>query len=178
MTWWKVCTEEKKNVFEHELWVKDDFVIRRITGFRWGTFLVETEDDNPPVLDQTDGPGADAVDMYNTEYNYELDLLDDGWLEDFVWPDDMEEEERDRLLALWEEDGTWAWESDGWSQYDNECWFHGPLAIEKVDSPHAWQPGEYNEEITFEELAKINPVDEQEVRDSMPTWPFPTKLHG
>ncbi len=131
MTWWKVSTTEKKCVFEHELWQKDDWVIRRITGFRWGTILVETEDDNPPVLDQDSGPSADAVDMYCTEYNYELDSLDDGWYGDVIWPDDMPEEERERLEEIWDEDWSAGWENEGWDQYDTECWFHGPLSIEK-----------------------------------------------
>lgn len=133
MTWWKVSTEEKKNVFEHELWEKDDFVIRRITGFRWGTVFVETEDDNPPALDQVDGPSADAVDMYNTEYEYELESLDDGWYGDVIYPDDMDDEERERLDALWEEESYSGWEEEGWIQYETECWFHGPLSIEKAE---------------------------------------------
>jgi hypothetical protein len=39
-------------VEEHELWQKDDMVIRRITGFRFGTWTVETNDNEPPVLHQ------------------------------------------------------------------------------------------------------------------------------
>ena len=193
MTWWKVSTQEKKNVFEHELWEKDDFVIRRISGFRWGTVLIETDDGNPPELDQTDGPGADAVDMYNTDYNWELDMLSDGWYEDFIWPDDMPEEERERLLELWEEDSYSGWEEEGWVQYETECWFHGPLDIEQDSNEKEWQKveitdelqdlfqeglGNKDEEITFDELSKINPADEQSVINSMPSWPFPTKPHS
>jgi hypothetical protein len=101
MTWWKVSTTEKKCVFEHELWHQDS------------------------------GPSADAVDMYYTEYNYELDSLDDGWYGDVIWPDDMPEEERERLEEIWDEDWSAGWENEGWDQYDTECWFHGPLSIEK-----------------------------------------------
>ena len=173
MAWWKVSTQDKKNVFEHELWQKDDFVIRRITGFRWGTVLIETEDDNPPVLDQTDGPGADAVDMYNTEYNYDLDNLSDGWYGDVIYPDDMPEDEQERLEQLWEDESYSGWEEEGWIQYETECWFHGPLDIERDDDSKAYMESDEDEEITFDELAKINP-EEKAVIDSMPTWPFPT----
>ena len=94
---WKVSTKEKKSVEEHELWQKGDLVIRRISGFRWGTWTVTTTDDNPPEFDQSEGPGADAVNMYdycdeNIE-NIELDSLDDGWYGDVIYPDDMEDEE-------------------------------------------------------------------------------------
>ena len=133
---WKVSTKEKKSVEEHELWQKGDLVIRRISGFRWGTWTVTTTDDNPPEFDQSEGPGADAVNMYdycdeNIE-NIELDSLDDGWYGDVIYPDDMEDEERERLDELWDEDGYDAWESEGWDNYETECWASGELEIEKL----------------------------------------------
>lgn len=134
MFWWKVSTLNKKSIEEHELWEKDDYVIRRITGFRWGAVYLKTEEDYPPVLLQLDGPSADAVNMYATDYEYDLDYLSDGWFEDFIWPDDMPEEERERLLALWEEESYEAWEGDGWTPYETECWFYGPLEIVKNEN--------------------------------------------
>ena len=179
MALWEVSTEHKKCVFEHELWEKDDFVIRRITGFRWGTVLITTKDDTPPVLEQTDGPGADAVDMYNTDYDYELDSLDDGWYEDFVWPDDMEEEERERLLALWEDENYAGWEEEGWIQYETECWFHGPLSIVlnewKEPEEDEWVRAEITPELQnhFQKAIEESETD-QTVNKPLPVWPFPT----
>lgn len=137
MAFWNVKTTEKKSAEEHELWQKDDQVIRVVNGFRWGEFVVETTNDNPPELDQTDGPGADAVDMYspysdNIE-STELVSLDDGWYGDIIWPDDMDDEERDRLQEIYDED-SYGWEEEGWSQYESECWFSGPLEITKDES--------------------------------------------
>ena len=131
MTWWNVATVEKKNVQEHELWQKDDMVIRRITGFRFGAWAVETEDDEPPVLVQLDGPSGDAINMHDIEYEGELESLDDGWYGDIIWPDDMEEAERARLEELWDEDEYNGWENDGWANYETEVWFSGPLEITK-----------------------------------------------
>jgi hypothetical protein len=133
MAFWTVSTQEKKSVEEHELWQKGDQVIRVVNGFRWGTFSVETTDDNPPELDQTDGPGGDAVDMYspygdNIE-STELVSLDDGWYGDIIWPDDMDELERERLQELFDDDHYGGLESEGWNQYETECWFSGPLEI-------------------------------------------------
>ena len=48
MAWWKVSTIEKKSCEEREIWTKDGKTVTRINGFRWGTFSVETTDDNPP----------------------------------------------------------------------------------------------------------------------------------
>ena len=137
MAVWTVTTVEKKSVEEHELWQKGDMVIRRISGFRWGTWTVTTTDDNPPEFDQSEGPGGDAVNMYdyiddNVE-NIETEMLDDGWYGDIIWPDDMDDDERDRLTELWDEDGYDAWENEGWDQYDTECWASGPLNIERAE---------------------------------------------
>lgn len=137
MAFWEVSTINKKNVEEHELWQKDDMVIRRISGFRWGTWTVETSDIEPPVLNQDSGPGGDAINMYdyfdeNVE-SIELVSLDDGWYGDVIWPDDMPDDERGRLEELWEEDGYSGWEDDGWINYETECWASGPLDIKKVE---------------------------------------------
>ena len=133
MTFWTVSTQNKKCVEEHELWQKDDMVIRRITGFRFGTWTVETNDNEPPVLHQTDGPSGDAINMYdycdeNVE-SIELDMLDDGWYGDVIWPDDMPEDERTRLEELWEEDSYSGWEGQGWINYETECWATGPIDV-------------------------------------------------
>lgn len=133
MTYWTVTTEQKKSVEEHELWQKDDMVIRRITGFRWGKFCVTTEDDEPPELDQFDGPGGDAVNMHDCGYDTEMESMDDGWYGDVIWPDAMSQEEQDLLEELWEEEYYDGWEGQGWSQYETEVWFSGPLEIIKVE---------------------------------------------
>jgi len=131
---WIVKTAEKKCVEEHELWQKDGMVIRRITGFRWGTWVVETNDDEPPVLNQDSGPGGDAINMYdyfdeNVE-SIELDMLDDGWYADVIYPDDMSAEEIERLEQLWDEESYSSWEDDGWVNYETECWASGPFDID------------------------------------------------
>lgn len=178
MTWWQVSTKEKKCVFEHELYRKDDFVIRRVSGFRWGTVLVNTEDDNAPVLESNSGPGADGVDMYNTDYDYELDSLDDGWYEDYIFPDDMPEDERERLLELVNELGAYeALEiEEGWEQYDTECWFHGPLDIVKSDwqmpGDEEWIKADITPELQDHFQRALGNLDD-EAPKPQPVWPFP-----
>jgi hypothetical protein len=135
MSTYKVSTRNKKSVEEIEIWVKDDWTMRRINGYRWGTFFIETNDGNPPEDITEENP--DGVNMYdyfsdNADNGAELDSLDDGWYCDFEWPQDMPEEERQRLLDLWEEESYSGFESAGWSNNETECWFHGPLDIVKV----------------------------------------------
>ena len=126
MTTWVLTTLEKKNVEEVEFWSKDGQTIKRITGFRWGT--VYCESDEKPDLD-LDNP--DGIDVFSTGYDFELDNLDDGCSLEVEYPDDMLEEEQERLDELWDEDSYDGWERDGWSNVETETWFHGPLNLEE-----------------------------------------------
>jgi hypothetical protein len=137
---WKVSTYYKKSCEEHEHYVKDGKTIVRKTGYRGCSFFVETNDDNPPEFEFDFVPGGDgnkdSIDMYNCCYNnienVELDTMWDGCWEDIDFPEDMDEEEQERLLELIEEHGVYdALENEeGWSQNETEAWIWGPILIE------------------------------------------------
>ena len=137
MSEWYVTNSFKKTVETHDLWEKDGMMIRRITVWRTGNWLVETSDDNEPQFDFGSGPSACAVDMNfyfeNNVVDIQMDDLSDGCSDDVIWPDDMSSEERERLEQLWEEDPVLAWEEDGWEYIDSECWVSGGFDIEKVE---------------------------------------------
>jgi hypothetical protein len=136
MTWWKVSTKEKKSCEEREIWIKDDKTITRINGFRWGTFNVETLDDNPP--DGITEENEDGVDMYghsgdNIE-QIELDSMDDGWLGDYEFDGFADDEETMIIEALDEADDYYEYlEENGWINTDSEGWLYGPLEITKEE---------------------------------------------
>ena len=142
MAWWKVSTADKKSVEEHEIWEKDGMKIIRISGFRWGTFNVETNDDNPPEFELSPTPYGtddhDSVDMYNccvtNIESTELDNLDDGWYGNIIWDDALDDDQRERLEELWEEDYYDGWENDGWMLTDTECWFSGKLEVQRAEN--------------------------------------------
>jgi len=62
-----------------------------------------------------------------------MDSMDDGWYGDIIFPDDMSEEEQERLEELWDEEFYDGWEEDGWINYDTECWVWNDLKVEKID---------------------------------------------
>ena len=126
MATWVLTTTDKKSVVEVESWYKEGKTIKRITGFRWGT--VYCESDEKPEID-LDNP--DGLEVFATDYDFELDNLDDGHYCDVVYPDDMSEEEQERMDELWDEDSYSAWEEEGWSNDDTETWFNGPLNLEQ-----------------------------------------------
>ena len=126
MATWKLSPQYKKSAVERSIWTKDGVTVVREEGYRWGTFYCES-DERPDIdLDNPDG-----IDVFSTDYDFELDNLDDGCSLEIEYPDDMPEEEQERLDELWDEDSYDGWESDGWSNVETETWFHGPLNLEQ-----------------------------------------------
>jgi hypothetical protein len=141
MATWKVSPYYKKSCEEHEYYTKDGMTIVRQTGYRGATFIVETSDSNPPEFEFGYVPGGDgrkdSIDMYscsgNNIENVELDSMWDGCWEEIVYPEDMAEEEQDRLRELIEEEGDIydvLENQEGWSQSETEAWIWGPILIE------------------------------------------------
>jgi hypothetical protein len=141
MAIWKVSPYYKKSCEEHEHYVKDGMTIVRKTGYRGATFIVETTDDNPPKFEFDYVPGGDgrkdSIDMYNCYgnniENVELDSMWDGCWEDIDWPEDLDEDEQERLQELIDEEGDIydvLENQEGWSQSDTEAWIWGPILIE------------------------------------------------
>ena len=138
---WKVSPLYKKSCEEHEHYTKDGMTIVRQTGYRGASFYVETSDDNPPEFEFDCVPGGDSrrdsIDMYNCEVNniesVELDHMWDGCWEEINYSDDIDEEERNRLIELIEEEGDVydvLENQEGWSQSETQAWIWGPIQIE------------------------------------------------
>lgn len=132
MAWWKVSTTEKKSCEEREIWTKDGKTITRINGFRWGTFSVETSDDEEP--EGITAENEDGIDMYNhigdNIESIELDSMDDGWYGDYEFDGFTDEEEQEILEAM-EDDYYDYLESNGWYNDETQAWLSGPLEITK-----------------------------------------------
>ena len=133
MAWWKVSTTEKKSCEEREIWTKDGKTITRINGFRWGTFSVETSDDEAPegITEENE----DGVDMYNGDLGdnveqVELVSMDDGWYGDYEF-DGFTDEEQEEILEAMEDDYYDYLENNGWYNDETQAWLSGPLEIIK-----------------------------------------------
>ncbi len=139
MAIWRVSNTVPKSLAEREIWRHSDKgEIVRETLFTNGAYLVVTEDDNPPEFEREAVPGGDgaedSVDMNFCGYETQLIGLEGGVKLLITWPDDMEDEERQALVDVWEEDSYEAWEEEGWELDDTEVWFWDDLNIELVES--------------------------------------------
>jgi hypothetical protein len=137
MTSWTIATTEKKSCEEREIWTKGDQEIIVINGFRWGSYSVETSDDNPPdgiTAENSEGIDMNALYGDNIE-NSELISMDDGWYGDIEYSDNITEEAQELIQEGIDEEGDhYSYlENNGWTNDDTEAWFFGPLEITKED---------------------------------------------
>lgn len=128
MAVWKLYPSSKKNAVEKQFWTKDGVTVTKEEGYRWGVFSCESDEEPEVDLDNEDG-----YDLTNSEYDWELESLDDGCWVDWEFPEDMDEEEQERIQALWDEDSFDGLESDGWMNDDTEYWFYGPLTLKEFN---------------------------------------------
>jgi len=126
MATWSVKPQWKKSIIERNYMSKDDNYIMVETGWRWGEFLVYTEDDNPPNIES-------GVNIYDCGYETELVETCDGcWTEYDL--DDTDDEIREFLEEFFEEGNSYYdLEEEGWTQEQCEMIIDCELIIEKVE---------------------------------------------
>ena len=186
MATWQLSTEYKKNAIEVQLWYKDGVAIKRVEGYRWGTFSCES-DERPDIDLRNEGDGYELAD-----YDWELGSLDDGCWADWEYPTDFPIEERIKIEEAWDNEWYDGMEALGWSNDDTEYWFQGPLKLVNQDTGEEFSVLDENFNIIPEPepqvlnddppLTNWFPSDVAPVRegryqvndDKNPTWPFPT----
>jgi hypothetical protein len=98
MAVWILTNQHKKNAVERSFWYKDGKKIIREEGYRWGKFYCES--DEKPDIDLKNPDGYEI----GGEYDWEMDHMDDGCWAEWEWPEDITEEEQDKIMDAWNED--------------------------------------------------------------------------
>jgi hypothetical protein len=125
MATWKIEPTWKKSLIERMHYHKDDKTITIETGWRWGEFTCETEDDEPPEINAGD-------DLYSCGYDVEMQECTDGCWEEHEFEGFTEDEEEE--MREWLDENSWMdLEEEGWSQGDCEMIMSCDPSIEKVD---------------------------------------------
>lgn len=139
--WWTVKTYYKKSCEQHEYFTHSDYNGPIIVkdGFRFCTYNVETNDGEFPQFEFTNCPGGsadlDSIDLNscygkNIESTELVEMFDGGCWGDIEYPEDMPEEEKERLEEFLSENGSYALEDEeGWSLDETEVWVWGPLEV-------------------------------------------------
>jgi hypothetical protein len=165
MATWKLSNYYKKSAYERQFWRKDDKVIVREEGYRWGTFYVES-DERPLTDEELINEDGYELDYIDDDTCWEMDELMDGCWADTEAGRDCTEEDLEEFNEAWDENSYEGVEELGWSNDDTEYWFHGPLLLVNEDTGE-----EFNGETIKETMPKKEP---KEVKTLNPTaaWPF------
>lgn len=160
MATWSVKPLYKKSIIEYNHLFKDGNTFIVETGWRWGEFLVTTEDDNPPVLE----PGVNIMDCgYDSEM---VETFDGCWEEHHY--DDCDDETREWIENFLEEGNSYfELEEHGWIFDDCEFIIDCDMEITKINDD-----GTEGEKITTGGEDSPAPVSST---TSSAAWPFGNK---
>lgn len=169
MAEWSVKPIWKKSIIERNYYHKDGATITAETGWRWGEFIVYTDDDNPPDIES-------GVDMYNCDYETEMVETTDGcWEEVTVDDEDLEE----WLEEFLEENSYLDLEGEGWMMGDSEMIFDSDLEITRVDGDgETIITGQSEEEIQNQLDTMTNEAEAKALSQEPAQWPFTRPEEG
>lgn len=125
MATWKIEPTWKKSVVERNFFDKDGKTIIVETGWRWGEFTCETEDDNPPLIKEN-------IDLFSQGYDVEMQECFDGCWENYDF-DGFTEEEEEEMREWLEVNSFLDLEEEGWSNTDSEMFMACEPEITKVE---------------------------------------------
>jgi hypothetical protein len=130
---WKITPDWKKSIIETFYWTKEGVKgrIQQEVGWRWGEFYVTPEE-------------GETIEVFLEHYCGELDVFSDFDCVDHFETSDCcseewslygfeDEEERERLEELVNEEGSSALEDEGWTLLDSSTVIQGDISIEEVD---------------------------------------------
>ena len=163
MAQWKVEPTWKKSVIERNYMHKGDNTIIVEIGWRWGEFIVYTEDDNPPDIEA-------GVDIFNCGYESEMVETFDGCWDDIEY-DNVDDDTLEWLEEFLEDNSYYDLEEHGWEYGDCEMIIDCDLEITRIN-----EDGTDGESITTGEDEDIDTTKGtvNETTQLVPgaAWPF------
>jgi hypothetical protein len=129
MTTWKITNATKKNAVEIQFWTKNGVTVKKVEGYRWGTWFCDS--DEQPDIDLNN---PDGYELGFADYDWEMEeMIDGSWME-WEFPDELSQEERDAIEAAWDENWYEGMEELGWYNEETEQWIYGPIKLINEDT--------------------------------------------
>jgi hypothetical protein len=130
---WRLSTEEKKSVTEIQTWTNGELAAQLEMGWRWGHWDYQTK----PDISKHDPNGQTEVYDFGDVQDH---AQDDCCWQEWTWPEDMDEEEMERLTDIYNDEGTEGLENEGWENDDTEYFVTGPLKVEFIPANYQKKP--------------------------------------
>jgi hypothetical protein len=131
MATWQISNLYKKEAVERQYWTKGDITIIKEEGFRWGYWSCESDEQPDIALDNSDPEGYD---VFSSDYDWDMEEMDDGCWLNWQFPDSVSEEEQERIKGIWDEDWFEGLESDGWTNDETDHVIYGPIKLVNKDT--------------------------------------------
>ena len=125
MARWKIEPTWKKSLIEKMYFTKGKKQIIVETGWSWGSFECETEDDNPPLIEEGD-------DLWSTGYDVEMIETFDGCWEEHEFYGFTEKQE-EKMREWLEENSYLDLEEKGWTNTESEMIINCEPEITKIE---------------------------------------------
>jgi hypothetical protein len=137
MSLWKVSTIQKGCCEDRNTWVKGNHAISCIDGWRWGSFMIETSDDNFP--DGITEDNEHGINMYDTDKCENIIRVDINGFDDkeygvFDYLTEMSDEEKNLIEDGFSGEASYTYfQRNGWKLEETKTWFTGPLQIDRIE---------------------------------------------
>ena len=130
MAKWTITNFEKKQCIESTVWVRSDDRDRKIVRevcWRWGTYWTDSVEKPSIEIEGNCWVASDADD-------WDLEELTDGSGSEWMFPEDMEEDEREEITSAYDENDDEGLEDLGWTIWDGKVRLFGPFSLVNEDT--------------------------------------------
>jgi hypothetical protein len=125
--------EFQKCIIEEETWKKNEIIITRAIGWRFGKIIINESSEKEITKALKDRNDWDRV-CVSDKFEIIDQKLQDSFQDDFSFPDEFNEKESNKLIKLFSKKGESIFEQEGYEIQDTKLYFEANIKIVKTDS--------------------------------------------
>ena len=125
--------EFQKCIIEEETWKKNEIIITRAIGWRFGKIIINESSEKEITKALKDRNDWDRV-CVSDKFEIIDQKLQDSFQDDLSFPDEFNEKEGHKLSKLFSKKGESIFEQEGYEIQDTKLYFEANIKIKKTDS--------------------------------------------
>ena len=125
--------EFQKCIIEEETWKKNEIIITRAIGWRFGKIIINESSEKEITKALKDRNDWDRV-CVSDKFEIIDQKLQDSFQDDLSFPDEFNEKESNKLIKLFSKKGESIFEQEGYEIQDTKLYFEANIKIKKTDS--------------------------------------------
>jgi hypothetical protein len=125
--------EFQKCIIEEETWKKNEIIITRAIGWRFGKIIINESSEKEISKALKDRNDWDRV-CVSDKFEILDQKLQDSFQDDLSFPDEFNEKQSNKLSKLFSKKGESIFEQEGYEIQDTKLYFEANIKIVKTDS--------------------------------------------